>query len=41
MKAESDSHSDSRRELIGTLKYAGWIGLFVIIILCIVVLLGK
>ena len=41
MKARQNRRSETQSEFIGTLKFAGWIGLFLIIVLCIVFLLGK
>ena len=35
MKDGSASRGESHRELIGTLKYAGWIALFVLAILAV------
>ena len=35
MKGGSASRGESHRELIGTLKYAGWIALFVLAIIAV------
>ena len=41
MKDGSASRGESHRELIGTLKYAGWIALLVLAILAVAMLFGK
>ena len=41
MKDASDNPGESHRELIGTLKYAGWIALLVFAIIAVAMLCGK
>ena len=41
MKDESDNRGESHREIIGTLKFAGWIALFVLAIFGVLLLLGE
>ena len=41
MNDESANPDESHRELIGTLKYAGWIALLVLAIIAVAMLCGK
>ena len=41
MKDGSANRGESHRELIGTLKYAGWIALLVLAIIAVAILCGK
>ena len=41
MNAGSNSRVEEHHELIGTLKFAGWIALVVLAIIAVVILCGK
>ncbi len=41
MKSEPDRYGKSHHELIGTLKFAGWIALFVLTVIVIAIVCSK